>query len=116
MAQLTLHMIAAATDVKAISEQDFQKAICAYAEGQGWLVHYQRRSGFVGTDGKWRGSGPKGFPDVVLARHGRPLFLELKAHKGKLRDDQVAWSEELGERYWRLWRPADARAVIDELE
>jgi hypothetical protein len=50
-----------------------------------------------------------GFPDLVLVRRPRVIFVELKSDRGRLTDDQRAWLEALGgcrvERY--VWRPAD---------
>jgi hypothetical protein len=115
---LTLSIIAAMDkpSLKLISEEDFQKAVCGFAVASGYLVHYQRRSGFIGKDGTWKGSGPAGFPDVVLAKANRnPIFIELKTERGRMRPDQVAWMETLGGVYHRFWRPRDARAIIDEL-
>jgi hypothetical protein len=118
MSGLTLYMIAGMDkpSLKMITEEDFQKAVCGFAAAAGYLVHYQRRSGFVGTDGTWKGSGPAGFPDIVLAKANRnPIFVELKTERGRLRPDQVGWMETLGAVYHRVWRPRDARDIIDEL-
>ena len=118
MRGLTISIIAAMDkpSLKLISEEDFQKAVCGFAVASGYLVHYQRHSGFIGKDGTWKGSGPAGFPDVVLAKANRnPIFIELKTERGRMRPDQVAWMETLGVVYHRFWRPRDARAIIDEL-
>ena len=118
MRGLTLSIIAAMgkPNLKLISEEDFQKAVCGFAVASGYLVHYQRRSGFIGKDGTWKGSGPAGFPDVVLAKENRnPIFIELKTERGRIRPDQVEWMETLGAVYHRLWRPRDARDIITEL-
>ena len=118
MSSLTLSIIAAMDkpSLKMISEEDFQKAVCGFAAASGYLVHYQRRSGFIGKDGTWKGSGPAGFPDIVLVKTNRnPIFCELKTERGRLRPDQVGWMETLGDVYHRVWRPRDARDIIDEL-
>lgn len=118
MSVLTLSMIAAMDkpSLKMVSEEDFQKAVCGFAAASGYLVHYQRRSGFIGKDGTWKGSGPAGFPDIVLAIANRnPIFVELKTERGRLRPDQVGWMETLGAVYHRVWRPRDARDIIQEL-
>ena len=100
----------------AISEASFSIAVCDYAREHGWLVHYQRQSGHVGKDGTWRGSGPKGFPDLVLARAGRVLMPELKAEKGVLSPEQKRWGKELGASVWDCWRPRDSGRILKELE
>ena len=118
MSSLTLSIIAAMDkpSLKMISEEDFQKAVCGFAAASGYLVHYQRRSGFIGKDGTWKGSGPAGFPDIVLVKTNRnPIFCELKTERGRLRPDQVEWMETLGAVYHRVWRPRDARDIITEL-
>lgn len=48
--------------------------------------------------------GHPGFPDLVLARNGEVLFVELKSEKGKLSPEQRDW---LAHTNGRLWRPAD---------
>lgn len=50
-----------------------------------------------------------GLPDIVAARSGRPLFLELKvqdSRRGRLSPKQVAWRDQLGA-FWHLVRPLD---------
>jgi hypothetical protein len=101
--------------LRAILELDFNKAIVAYAQSQGFLVHYERRSGHVGKDGQWRGSGPKGKPDLTLARGGVVLLAELKRETGKPSPEQLEWLEALGE-HGRLWKPRDAGAIMETLK
>lgn len=68
-----------------------------FARLSGWVLyhtHDSRRS-------------PAGFPDLVLVRE-RVVFAELKAEKGRVTPEQLAW---LG-RLWQagaeayLWRPS----------
>lgn len=58
-----------------------------------------------------------GFPDLVLVRPPRLLFIELKTARGKTSEDQREWAKVLklipGVEYY-LWRPAD-EAYIREL-
>ena len=35
--------------------------------------------------------GHAGVPDILAARNGRVLFIELKSEKGKLSEDQALW-------------------------
>jgi hypothetical protein len=112
----SLHTISASSkeELCQIREKELSIAIKAYAEQQGWLIHYERQSGHVGENGKWRGSGPKGKPDLTLARNGRVMLAELKTEKGRCSPEQRAWLDELGG-YGHLWRPSDAQFIMDEL-
>ena len=50
-----------------------------------------------------------GFPDLVLVRHGRLIFAELKRQKGELSSDQELWLKDLscsGVEIW-IWKPSD---------
>jgi len=53
--------------------------------------------------------GDKGFPDLVLVRPPRVIFVELKSDSGKLSPDQVDWLTKLRtssvEAY--CWCPSD---------
>ena len=40
--------------------------------------------------------GDAGLPDIIAARLGRVLFIELKTDTGKLSPDQEEWRHELG--------------------
>lgn len=58
---------------------------------------------------------PAGFPDLILARPGRPLILaELKSDRGRLTPAQEAWLDLLkqvpGVEVY-VWRPADLEAI-----
>ena len=103
------HLMAHIRDGKVmLSERDFQGQVLKAAEALGWLSFHafdSRRSS-------------QGFPDLVLVRPPRLLFVELKSEKGKLSPDQEVWMDRLGrvetagagiECY--VWRPAD----FDEL-
>jgi hypothetical protein len=55
-------------------------------------------------------AGDTGFPDLVLVRDGRLLFVELKAERGKASPEQGEWLEALSGVHGIevcLWRPAD---------
>lgn len=68
-----------------LTEADFQTMIVDRARALGWLVHHDR--------GDYRQciAGDPGFPDLVLARGGRVLFVEVKSEKGKVTDAQYGW-------------------------
>lgn len=50
-----------------------------------------------------------GFPDLVLAREGRLMFVELKAKKGRLTQEQREWLAALRRCSVEVhvWRPRD---------
>jgi hypothetical protein len=82
---------------RAMTEDELLTAITEAATYLGWRwVHY-RRSDLAQMQGH------SGFPDVVLARANRVLFLELKSRTGKLRPDQHAWAEAIGEDWYGVW-------------
>lgn len=90
-------------------EDELQAAAVALAKANGWLVyhtHDSRRSA-------------AGFPDLVLLRGGRLMFVELKAAKGKLSDDQKTWLAALegvaGVAVY-CWRAADWPEVVAALQ
>lgn len=100
-----------------ISERDFLRQVCELASFRGWeWLHL--RPGM--TRDSWRtpisGSLGKGWPDLVLVRSDRILFVELK------RDGLDATSEQwsvlrvlapIGECY--VWHPADWALVESTL-
>lgn len=70
-----------------MTENELLSAIVDAALFRGWMVHHDRRSDSANPH--W-GTQP-GFPDLVLARAGRVLFLELKTEKGVVTPAQDAW-------------------------
>ena len=84
--------------------KEFMPAVVELATRLRWLVYHtydSRRSA-------------KGFPDLVMVRDGRLLFVELKSEKGRLTPEQREWMDVLGD-VWAnnrtvetyVWRPAD---------
>jgi Holliday junction resolvase len=77
-------------------------------------LRYARQFGwrFYHTLNSW--GSAKGFPDLVLVRPPRLLFVELKSDKGKVKPEQIEWLADLraskAEAY--LWRPMDVEAVV----
>ncbi len=84
-----------------VTEKEFQTQVLQLARLNGWQTYHTFDS---------RRSAP-GFPDLLLVRPPRCLFVELKATAGRLRPAQVEWLDELAEverapeAY--LWRPGD---------
>lgn len=80
-----------------ISEREFMKNVMDLAALRGWRCFHQRPG--MTKSGKWRsaiqGKGSDGFPDLVLVRRERLLFIELKADRGIVSDAQHEWIEAL---------------------
>ncbi len=84
-----------------MSEKEFQAQVVELARLTGWLCYHTHDS---------RRSAP-GFPDLLLVRPPRCLFVELKSTTGRSRPEQAAWLEALAEVERApevfLWRPGD---------
>lgn len=105
-----------------MTEAELQGLVIDMAQARGWMVrpssqgsqtrNSRVRASQVATAG--------GFPDLVLARDGEVLFLELKKQDGKLSLEQVAWSMALpsnsGPIHYEVIRPSDlSRGRVEEL-
>lgn len=88
-------------------EAEFQANIIQLAKTLGWLVHHDR--------GDYREciGGDAGFPDLVLAKAGRVIFLELKSDTGKPTAAQQEWLKALPDSY--LVYPRDMQWVAELL-
>jgi len=73
-----------------ITEVDFQQQIIDLARLCGWFVHAERPAR---TQDGWRTAiqGDAGFPDLVMIRGKRVLFVELKSATGRLSQAQRRW-------------------------
>lgn len=87
------------------TEAQLQAAVIELAHLRGWKVAHFRPAQ---TAKGWRTpvQGDNGFPDLVLARRGDVLLIELKSEKGKVEPEQLAWGEAIGIT-WKVWRPSD---------
>lgn len=96
-----------------MSEDDYLRRIVDTAHLYGWRVTHFRPAR---TEKGWRTAlqGDGGFVDLVLAKHGTVLHVEVKTDRGKVRPDQLEWAKEIGPSY-RLWRPRDWEQVLLEL-
>ncbi len=95
-----------------LTEAEFQQMITERAKLLGWLIYHtydSRRSA-------------SGFPDLVLVRSGRVLFVEVKSEKGRLSKAQAEWLRALygstletsiNEVY--VWRPSDMAEIEETL-
>lgn len=77
------------------SEASFQARVIALATACGWLVHHTRPARTAA--GEWRTpvQGDAGFPDLVLVRPPRLLFVELKAAGRMPTAEQWRWLQAL---------------------
>ena len=98
-------------------EKTFQKQVIELAHILGYTVAHFRPAK---TAHGWRtpvAADGAGFPDLVIAGHGRILYRELKTTTGRLSDDQEAWGEILtrnGADY-AVWRPSDWDTIAHQL-
>ena len=99
-----------------VSEKEFQRTVVEYAHALGYKVYHQLDTGKCRKCGEPNFSkriGP-GFVDLVIAGHGKVIFAEIKAEKGRLTKDQETWQAVLRTALKRVyvWRPSD----WDEIE
>ena len=87
-----------------MTEAAWQRVVIDLARWYGWQVMHNADS---------RRSNP-GWPDLVLAGHGRVIFAELKAEKGRLSAAQKTWLTALSSASLEVcvWRPADQPEVL----
>ena len=73
------------------SEAEFLRQILQLARLRGWRVAHFRAAG---TAAGWRTpcqADAAGFPDLVLCRGKRLLWVEVKTDGGRLRGEQTLW-------------------------
>jgi hypothetical protein len=90
-------------------EDDLKAWVIELAQLMGWrVVHFRPAR----TARGWRTAyeGDDGFPDLVLARDGVVLVVELKSQTGRFRPGQREWLAALGAA-GRLWRPSDREEI-----
>jgi hypothetical protein len=89
-----------------MSEDDFKSRIMDTAMLYGWRICHIRPA--RKQHGRWVTpiEGHAGLPDLILARDGRVLLIELKSQVGKPTAEQLAWLAAAGDN-GRLWRPSD---------
>lgn len=83
-----------------VSESQLQRDVLELAARLGYFANHTYDS---------RKSGPDaGFPDLILAKDGRVLAIELKTERGRLSIAQLSWSMALmGAVEFYVWRPRD---------
>ena len=88
-----------------MSERALSRSIVALATRLGWRVHTL-------SDSRSLRSHHPGFPDLFMVRRGRILAVELKAERGRMREGQQEWLDDLrAAGVWtHVWRPEDWRS------
>ena len=90
-----------------MNETPWRNEVIEFARRHGWLVSYIPNSVHV--------VGDRGVPDLVLARAGVVLLVELKGDTtGSPPATQRRWLRQAGS-HGRLWRPADREQAFKEL-
>jgi len=85
-----------------ITERAWQAKVVELARWLGWAAYHTHDS---------RRSEP-GFPDLVLVRGDRLLFVELKSARGRITPAQQAWLDRLAPcAEVHVWRPDDWPSV-----
>jgi hypothetical protein len=89
-------------------ERELQNNVIELATWLGWLCYHTHDS---------RRSQP-GFPDLVMVKGQRTLFVELKSATGKVTPDQMRWIHALSNagQSVRLWRPVDWQTGVIRME
>lgn len=93
------------------TEAEFAEVVIGLARLRGWRCAHFRPAR---TEHGWRTAmtGDVGFPDLVLARRGIVLFVELKSARGGLTVEQRAWRDSIAPSgMWHLWRPSDVAEI-----
>lgn len=98
-----------------ITEEQFKRTVIDMARVYHWHVMHTRPAL---TKKGWRTpiEGHPGFVDLVLARDGVVLLVELKSETGKLGPGQADWGEAIGPVHYRLWRPSQIEEIRRELQ
>lgn len=100
----------------AVSEREFQKAVCDALSLFGWRwTHFRPAMSRKG----WRTafSGSPGFPDIVAVRDERVVWIELKSVAGRLNEEQAHRLAALGAagQDVHVSRPSDWDAIAETL-
>jgi hypothetical protein len=90
-----------------VNEAQFQRQVLQIAAMYGWRVYHTHDS---------RRSNP-GWPDLVLCKPPRVLFVELKSETGRLRLEQAQWLSDLAACGMEtdVWRPQRLSEIAGSL-
>ncbi len=91
-----------------MTEAELKQAVLRIARLNGWMYHYAAQNRIVRPQKDF-----VGFPDIVLARDGQVLFMELKQDDGAQSPGQVAWQGHLPA--YHVIRPRDLDRVMELL-
>lgn len=99
------------------TEKQCQATIVEAAKTLGYLVHHTRPAQ---SRHGWRTpvQGDVGFPDLVIAGHGKVFVVELKRKPNRVDVRQQTWIDTLGDAGIHatvVWVPDGMQAFIDEL-
>jgi hypothetical protein len=101
-----------------VTGAQWEQTVLDLAARLGWMrAHFRpARTATGGWTTPVAGDGA-GFPDLVLVRRGRVLFVELKAGSGRVTREQRRWLDELAATpaEVHVWHPADWDAIVDTL-
>lgn len=99
----------------AMSEDSWQSRVMDYAKAMGWRVAHVHRA--RSPKGRWLTpvTGSPGLPDLILARRGVVLLIELKAQKGEFEPGQEDWLTAAGI-HGHCWKPGDWDVVQEVLK
>lgn len=96
-----------------MSEDELLKGVTDALAAYGWRYSHARRSD------KALMMGHAGVPDIIAARNGRVLLIELKSEKGALSADQLAWMAEMPHASYQLTamvlRPTGYDAFLEQI-
>ena len=91
----------------AMTERELRLAIVTAASYNDWLWSYNPDSRRV--------QGDPGLPDLILARGGVTLAIELKTNAGRFRDGQRRWAEAMGADLYAAVRADDLDRILRRL-
>lgn len=100
--------------VLTMTEDDLAAFVIELAQFRGWkVVHFRPAR----TEHGYRTAvqGDVGSPDLILARRGVVLLVELKAERGRLTPQQKEWAKAIGPYIYRLWKPSDLESIKEVL-
>ena len=100
-----------------LTERQWQRQVLDAARYCGWLrAHFRPAQTARGWRTPVEGDGA-GFPDLVLVRGHRLLFVELKSDRGRVSPAQQAWLDALRRASVEVhvWRPSDWARVEEVL-